>query len=608
LSHRHSREESNIETGPADFFALSFDGKFVALANKIDGKVRVWEVNSGLEVASFDYEGPADGIALSLDGTFMAISNGSDNVTRVWDVSSGNEVASLDGDHEALSFSPDGKYLAGAGRDAGVWEIVNEENGVSLHRIEDWELGCAHDFVAFSPDGKFLATYDSCLSSDDDGPGVRLWDVAGRKLVDTIAMDGVIDIAISKDARYIASVINDNYQGYIVQIMDVPSGEVKRFGNWPWLEPPPIAFSPDKPLLAAGGWLLALTGYTDAASINGDQVVSFGPGGELLITVEGSEEVEITSHTLNTNRSLEVTNQTYNHPTGSDTFSANRQYRAVAIEEDVVQVSEVLNPENFVKFEYEGQDIKVFALSPDGSLLAVASDGHVTVWKISTQEELASFAYDGEATHIALDTSVWYLVSSETTTGEGRRAGFDEWSTHLWEINSGQKRWSIDSTEPLPGLSLSPDGMYMTRIKESSDGRKELSIVETATGQELTTLSHRERDIEHFAFDKDGQHIATSSGMDGRLWEVASGRQIAQITYDRLFVDGDGIHISPNGKYLMTEIGNVVQLWHISPEDLIAEACARVTRNLTWEEWQQVMPDEPYRQTCEQWPVHPTAP
>ncbi len=27
-------------------------------------------------------------------------------------------------------------------------------------------------------------------------------------------------------------------------------------------------------------------------------------------------------------------------------------------------------------------------------------------------------------------------------------------------------------------------------------------------------------------------------------------------------------------------------------------ACGRLTRNLTFEEWQQYLPDDPYRKTC----------
>jgi hypothetical protein len=51
---------------------------------------------------------------------------------------------------------------------------------------------------------------------------------------------------------------------------------------------------------------------------------------------------------------------------------------------------------------------------------------------------------------------------------------------------------------------------------------------------------------------------------------------------------------SPDGKYLVT--GN--KAWLLWPDDLVAEACARLTRNLSPEEWRQYLGDEPYRKTC----------
>ena len=37
-------------------------------------------------------------------------------------------------------------------------------------------------------------------------------------------------------------------------------------------------------------------------------------------------------------------------------------------------------------------------------------------------------------------------------------------------------------------------------------------------------------------------------------------------------------------------------------QDLIDLACQTSGRNMTLAEWQQVLPDQPYRKTCPQWP------
>jgi hypothetical protein len=42
----------------------------------------------------------------------------------------------------------------------------------------------------------------------------------------------------------------------------------------------------------------------------------------------------------------------------------------------------------------------------------------------------------------------------------------------------------------------------------------------------------------------------------------------------------------------------MVRVWLWQPEDLIADACTRLPRNLTQEEWQQYVGAEPCRPTC----------
>ena len=48
------------------------------------------------------------------------------------------------------------------------------------------------------------------------------------------------------------------------------------------------------------------------------------------------------------------------------------------------------------------------------------------------------------------------------------------------------------------------------------------------------------------------------------------------------------------------------QIWLLWSEDLITEACNRLTRNLNLEEWKQFFPNEQYRKTCTNLPIHPS--
>ena len=93
--------------------------------------------------------------------------------------------------------------------------------------------------------------------------------------------------------------------------------------------------------------------------------------------------------------------------------------------------------------------------------------------------------------------------------------------------------------------------------------------------------------------------VLASGHVDGmvRLWEIATGREIARLKHHIDVVSA--LAFSPSGDSLISAgyDGSAVA-WRARPADLIAEACARLTRNLTRDEWQLYLGDEEHRPTC----------
>ena len=103
--------------------------------------------------------------------------------------------------------------------------------------------------------------------------------------------------------------------------------------------------------------------------------------------------------------------------------------------------------------------------------------------------------------------------------------------------------------------------------------------------------------VKGVTFSPDGKYLATASQDNtARVWDVIDGSEVARIPHEDVV---NGVAFSPNGKYLATASDdNTARVQRWQSEDLTDEACARVNRNLTREEWEQYLPGEPYPKTC----------
>ena len=116
-----------------------------------------------------------------------------------------------------------------------------------------------------------------------------------------------------------------------------------------------------------------------------------------------------------------------------------------------------------------------------------------------------------------------------------------------------------------------------------------------------------EHSVQAVTFSPDGQWIAAGSGdftIDAgsvQVWEAATGRDICRMEHEDQVND---VVFSPDGRWIASgSRDGTARVWPLRMEDLIAEACARLSTNLTREEWKQYIPGEPYRKTCPNLPV-----
>jgi WD40 repeat protein len=126
LAKGHRRTIYQGNAGQMDSVVFSPDGKTL-VSGSFDEMVRLWDVASGKEKATFKTQEGLWRVAISPDGSLVA-TVGFGHRVRVWEASTGREKFSFRGHEEgstSVKFSPDGKLLASGGHDKTIklWDV-----------------------------------------------------------------------------------------------------------------------------------------------------------------------------------------------------------------------------------------------------------------------------------------------------------------------------------------------------------------------------------------------------------------------------------------------------------------------------------------------------
>jgi WD40 repeat protein len=167
----------------------------------------------------------------------------------------------------------------------------------------------------------------------------------------------------------------------------------------------------------------------------------------------------------------------------------------------------------------------------------------------------------------------------------------------VFEAVSGKElSWST-LERGVSAVAISHDGRYVA----AGSGDHTARVFDAVSGKELSRLAF-ESTVDAVAFSADGRYVAAASGdHTARVFDAVSGKELSRLTFESTV---DAVAFSPNGRYLLTLTGlrgeseALLGRDLFLTRDLIDEACSRLTRNLTDEEWKRFMPGEEYRKTC----------
>lgn len=635
----------HAETTPvhqAEFLAT--DGPASSLlVSSAEGSLRVWDIASGQAISQPMTLPDTRFAALSPDGRRAATTDGSQ--LTLWDVQTGQPVAPAFTDHpgeiDFLTFAVDGSRLVSGSRD-GTLILRAAEDGELLKTVSyDGSGG-----MALGPRGALLAMFD-----DFDGKsGLELWDMAtGQQIAGPVFghTTAIQSLNYSRDGSLLVTASADKtlrlWDGKTLEPVGKPLiGHSARVLT--------AAFSPDNRVLASGGtdnqiilWDVAsgeplgppLTGHD-----NWVRDVTFSPAGSSLVSTDASGAIalwDLSAHqTLRGHadnaRGVVVTPD--NQTLISSSYDRSLKWWD-AVSGDLLTTVESPHQSSIIKLALSPDgtvaatgdvngviclwDVKTrsllrppiqshpavivsLAFSPDSRILASGDfDGTITLWDLVTNQPLVeSFkAHDG-----------WTLSLAFSPDGKLLASGSNNAEIKLWQLPP--RRLAAGEPLTMVGQPLTGHTNWVTSLLFWADGKRLLSgsgdhtirqwdvASQQPVGAPLIGHTAQVWDLQVYPPDgSGGEDVLASMGGDGTVifWDMNQGRPIAPPLHTN--TESDAHTISPDGTRLYEgAFSSMVELWRLSPVAWEDRACAIANRNLSPEEWERFLGDEPYRETC----------
>jgi WD40 repeat protein len=583
IEHGEEVRQVAFAPGAGHLAAIATSGR-VTLVSLDAGEERSWHVGvAGL------------GLAFDRTGARLAAANG--DVAVVWDVGTGDELlrvmhgitadaslAHLEGWIDDVAFSPDGGYLATAGRDrtARVWSLASRQEVMRVRH------GAGVEAVAFGPGGATL------LSASYDGTA-RLWEVpTGRELLRAVHAGGAEVAAFSPDGARVGSGGMDGS----IRVWELTRGdELARMPHPD--EVNVVAFSPDGARIATGSrggvirlWTRAgepVHAPVDLPVPRADRLV-FGAGGSHLAAYwSGSIFL------LDVARGLTAT------PLVDERFDGGAALHARHVAgwhraQRMLTVRETAGGREVARIAGDG--LWEMTFDETGTVLAVhetdeggAGTLHITPLARPDSPSLdlplafgAAFALAPRGGHVAV----------EVTEPTAERYVVD----HLVEIRdgaNGSRLARIQLAAATSFLGFAPSGRHLVTVAGDEPADHDLRVWDVPAGTPRARLPHQ-ASVNAVRFAADTSVLATISSGAVHLWDFSTGQPLGRLTEAGYVRD---VRFSPDGRVLVTAgaDGSVV-VWLWQTPDLRAEACRRLHRNLGQDEWRRYLGSEPWRPTC----------
>jgi len=230
-------------------------------------------------------------------------------------------------------------------------------------------------------------------------------------------------------------------------------------------------------------------------------------------------------------------------------------------------------------------DIVALAFNADGQRVAAGTaSGLVQVGQIGSRRPLADLYHDDVITALAFSPD-----------GQLAASGSQDGVVKIWKAATGEVVAQLTHPE-VKELTFSPDGQQVYSM--SWDGL--LIASNPLTGAAISQYHLPIEFSDAIVFSPDGRWLAIDGGSAVQIWNLATGQEVARKTNASGYMAIVSLAFSPDGRWVAySDWSEQVRVWLWQPDDLINQACSRLSRNLSQAEWETYFPPGmPYHQTC----------
>jgi eukaryotic-like serine/threonine-protein kinase len=538
-------QQEIIATFPHDARSIRFSHGGDRLITSGRNGVAVFDLISGESI--WDLQGGDHEIAMSPDDKFLATSDRQGVI--LWNTSTWQREQFFPGAYGSMDFSPLGDTLATEARDGvTLWPLAGDASPVILEESPPLQFG--ENRIKYSPDGQFIILARNA-NPTEAGFTMGLWEVQNGKEVAMLPRgaeggfhNGVISsMSFNRDGSLLATSSWD----HSIRLWDFEKGTLKRTFLGHRGEVWSVALPPEGDFIASGSkdgevriWPMNRSSEHD--TIAGQWTpLGFSPDSK-TITAYDHQGALVT---------FEITtgNVANSQPISSREGRSNR-WQPMSANRNLTLHAEDLGDGEIVIRDLENQTKSTFktgvgrieslSLSPDGNSLVVTSRSEgMSWWNLESPEEPV----------IRSEASRVYFSADGSTMVSAHNDG----TTIIWDVTTRTERTRLQLAERSPGtrMALSHNGSQLAATHGFQDYENIISLWDTASGEEVGTLSGHKQAIWSLAFSPDGKTLAsTGSERSIRLWNIATLSEL-------LTIKGQGtafaeLAFSPDGKVLMT--------------------------------------------------------